>query len=72
LKNRTSLTSIFRWGGNRDEALIKFIIDALGRIGDDSTIPLLSEVSDDPRLGADSIAAIRKIRGSAHDLRIIS
>ena len=72
LKNRTSLTSIFRWGGNRDEALIKFIIDALGRIGDDSTIPLLSEVSDDPRFGADSIAAIRKIRGSAHDLRIIS
>jgi hypothetical protein len=27
----------------------------------------LREVSDDPRLGADSIAAIRKIRGSTHD-----
>jgi hypothetical protein len=72
LKNRTSLTSIFRWGGSKDEALVKFVIEALGRIGDDSTIPLLREVSDDPRLGAHAIAAIRKIRESTHDLRITS
>lgn len=64
LKNRASLTSMFRRGASRDESLMKFLIEALGRIGDRGTIPVLKEVSDDPQLGALAIAAIHKIRKS--------
>jgi len=67
LKNRASLTSMYRWGGSRDESLVKFVIEVLGRIGDRGTIPVLREVSDDPHLGALAIAAIHKIRKSRGD-----
>jgi hypothetical protein len=75
LKNRSSLTSVFSCfsrGGNRNESLALFVINELGRIGNGSTIPLLQEVSDDSRLGADAIAAIRSIRESARGSHINS
>ncbi|OLC94222.1 MAG: hypothetical protein DMG35_01655 [Acidobacteria bacterium] len=65
LKNWKSLTSIFRWGGSHNEAVVQFVIETLGRIGDEGTIDLLRQISDDPRLGAHAIAAIQKIRESA-------
>ena len=72
LKNRASLTSLFRWGGNKDEGLVKFVIEGLGRVGGESAIPLLIELSDNPQFGAECIAAIRRIRGSAHDWHVSS
>jgi hypothetical protein len=64
LQNRKSLTSVFKWGGSRDEAVLRFVIESLGLIGDKNTIQLLQHVSDDPKFGANAIAAIRKIRES--------
>jgi hypothetical protein len=65
LQNRNSLSSVFKWGGRNDEALMKFVIESLGRIGDKNTIRLLQNVTDDPKFGAHAIGAIRKIRESA-------
>jgi hypothetical protein len=68
LKHRSSLSSVFTCfsrGGHRNEALVLFVIKELGRIGNEATIPMLQEVSDDARLGAEAIAAIRDIRESA-------
>ncbi len=65
LQNRNSLRSVFKWGGTNDEALMKFVIESLGRLGDKNTIRLLQDVADDPKFGAHAIAAIGKIRESA-------
>jgi hypothetical protein len=68
LRHRASLTSIFSCfarGGNRNEDLALFAIKELGRIGHESVILVLQDVSDDSRLGAEAIAAIRRIRESS-------
>jgi hypothetical protein len=64
LKNRASLTSIFRFGGHKDTHLNKYLIEALAKVNDKASIPLLTEISDDPELGELAIAALRKIRRS--------
>jgi hypothetical protein len=67
LKHRHSLTSVFSCFSrlrDRKETLALFIIKELGRIGNEATIPMLHEISDDPRLGTEAVVAIRRIRES--------
>ena len=65
LRRRESLKSVFPWGGTRDDGLLRFVVATLGRIGNDGTIPLLMEISDDPKLGAVAVRAIQQIRESS-------
>ena len=69
LQNRRTLSSVFNWGGSKDEALMKFVIESLGRIGNENTVRLLQDIADDPKFGAHAIVAIRRIRESAVALR---
>jgi hypothetical protein len=65
LRRRESLKSVFPWGGTRGDGLLRFVVATLGRIGNDGTIPLLMEISDDPKFGAQAISAIQQIRESS-------
>src|SRR6266540_3879823 len=60
--HRESLPSLFQHGGSTDRNVIRFLLGALGSIGDDSAIPTLQEIVDDREFGKDAIQAIESIR----------
>jgi hypothetical protein len=63
LLNRGRLTSLFPlWPGGRDTEIVLFVIETLGRFGNQSSVELLKEVVDDPELGNAALAAIKRIR----------
>jgi hypothetical protein len=65
LTSRGRLTSLFPfWRGNQDTDLVLFVVEALGRFGNSSTVNLLKSVVDDPQLGSAALAALKRIRES--------
>jgi hypothetical protein len=62
LKNAASLTSVFGWGGSRNQSVFRFVVMSLGRVGNEDSIQLLRELSDDPQMGSLAVAAIKSIR----------
>ena len=62
LARRDQLTSVFDFGGAKDTALVRFIIESLGKVGGTSSIPALKQIADDQTYGDLAILAIHKIR----------
>ena len=62
LRDRGTLPTVFNNGGSRDPEVLEYLVDILGRIGDGSTVQLLTTVMDDPELGRQAISAIESIR----------
>ncbi len=62
LRNRAGLPTVFNHGGSRDPQVLLYLIDVLGRVGEESTAQLLCTVMDDPELGRRAISAIESIR----------
>jgi hypothetical protein len=61
LRHRSSLSSIFQYGGSRDPNVLRFVITALGSIGDEGSASILTALADDPSFGRDVIAALESI-----------
>lgn len=62
VKIMPELTSLFKFINWRRQENNKFIIETLGKIGDETTIPLLEPILESDELGADAARTIRKIR----------
>jgi hypothetical protein len=62
LRNRTSLSSMFRHGGSADERVVQTIIWTLEEIGNGGSIAALESVAEDPRFGQLAVRAIHSIR----------
>ena|SRR5215469_5296256 len=62
LRNKEHLTSVFSTFefGKGDRA--RFLIQTLGRVGDENNLELLRSLIDDPDLGNDALRAIRSIQ----------
>lgn len=65
LKNRGELTALRGW----DRDLAGFVVRVLAEVGDSDVVEALRDVVDDPKIGADAIAAIRKIQLAASGAR---
>ena len=61
VNHRETLSSIFRFGGSRDQSVFRFLIHGLGRIGDVTTLSVLRGMADDAAFGKDAIEAIDAI-----------
>jgi hypothetical protein len=61
IKNRRSLTSLFRHGGSNDERVIKAVISTLGAIGNQNSIEVLEELIEDSKIGRSAVDAIHAI-----------
>ena len=62
VKIMPELTSLFKFISWRRQEHNKFIIETLGKMGDETTIPLLEPILESAELGAEAAKAIRKIR----------
>jgi hypothetical protein len=62
IAHRDSLPTIFRHGGGRDRSVVPFLIHALGRVGNFSSIAVLRPLCDDRELGRDAIGAIGSLQ----------
>jgi len=62
IPNKELLPTVFGYGGSRDRNVIRFLIDALGKIGSNTSIPVLQAIVDDSEFGKDAIQAIELIR----------
>jgi hypothetical protein len=62
LRNRTSLSSLFRHGGSADERVVQTIIWTLEEIGNVGSIAALEAVAEDPKFGQLAVRAIHAIR----------
>lgn len=65
ITDRESLPTIFRYGGSCDRNVIRFLIEALGTIGDAATVLKLQLIADDPEFGRHAIQAIQSIQKNA-------
>jgi hypothetical protein len=63
LRHRTSLTSLFRHGGNADERVLQTVIWTLEEIGNKGSISALEVLTEDPKFGKLAVRAIHAIRG---------
>jgi len=62
IANRTSLPSIFRFGGRTNREVVRFLIETLGTSGDASAIPVLRAAVDEFDIGKAAIQAIESIQ----------
>jgi hypothetical protein len=62
LRNRKSLTSLFRHGGSADERVLQTVIRTLEEIGNEDSIPSLESLTEDPGFGKQAVQAIHAIR----------
>lgn len=62
VRNRKSLTSLFRHGGSADERVLQTVIQTLEQIGSEDSIPSLDSLTEDPSFGKLAIQAIHTIR----------
>jgi hypothetical protein len=62
LRNRKSLTSLFRHGGSSDERVLQTVIQTLEVIGNEDSIPCLESLTEDSRFGKQAVQAIHAIR----------
>jgi hypothetical protein len=62
VRNRKSLTSLFRHGGSADERVLQTVIQTLKQIGSEDSILSLDSLTEDPAFGKLSIQAIHAIR----------
>ena len=65
LRERKSLPTVFNYGGSRDRNVVSYLIDVLGRVGDENSARLLQTLIDDLECGKHAILAIESIRKSA-------
>ena len=66
---RETLPSIFQSGGSPNPEVTRFIIDALGKIGDSQSKRLLLAIADDQQFGRDAVAAAEAIHLRLHTRR---
>jgi hypothetical protein len=62
IKIMSELTSLFKFISWRRQEYNRFVIETLGKIGDETTIPLLEPILESAELGAEVSKAIRNIR----------
>jgi hypothetical protein len=62
IKNRKSLTSLFRHGGSSDERVLQTVIQTLEVIGNKESICCLESLTEDPHFGKLAVQAIHAIR----------
>lgn len=62
IRNRRTLTSLFRHGGSFDSRIFQNVISDLGRIGDADSITALNEILEDSEWGRFAVAAVHAIR----------
>ena len=62
LRERESLTTVFNYGGSRDPAVVSYLVDVLGTVGDENCARFLQSLIDEVGLGEHAIAAIQSIR----------
>ncbi|HMH14334.1 MAG TPA: hypothetical protein VK578_14625 [Edaphobacter sp.] len=62
LRNRKSLTSLFRHGGSADERVVQTVIRTLEEIGNEGSILVLEGLTEDPAFGKLAVQAIHAIR----------
>jgi hypothetical protein len=58
---RSSLSSIFRYGGSMDRKVSAYLVQLLGRIGDETSTATLRTLVEDPDLGTEAIRALESI-----------
>jgi energy-coupling factor transporter ATP-binding protein EcfA2 len=63
VKIMPELTSLFKFVSWRRQERNKFIVEMLGKIGDETTIPFLEPILESAELGAEAARAIHDIRG---------
>ena len=67
LRERESLSTVFNYGGGRGPAVVSYLVEVLGRVGDENCARFLQSLIDDVELGKYAIAAIQSIRkANAH------
>ena len=62
LRERESLPTVFNYGGSRDRNVLSYLIDVLGRVGNETSARFLQSLIDDVELGKYAITAIHSIR----------
>jgi hypothetical protein len=62
IPNRKSLTSLFRHGGSSDERVLQTVIRTLEEIGNEGSIAVLQELTEDPTFGKSAVQAIQALR----------
>jgi hypothetical protein len=60
LEQADKLTSLYRH--HDDHELARYMLGALGAVGDERTIRILTEYVDDPHLGASALRSIKSLR----------
>ena len=64
LRERESLPTVFNYGGSRDRSVVSYLIDVLGRVGNETSARFLQDLVDNFELGGYAIKAIESIRRS--------
>lgn len=64
VRQRESLPSAFKYGGSRDRSVVSYLIEVLGKVGDEDSVRLLQELVDNLEFGRHAIHAIESIRGA--------
>jgi len=62
IKHRHSLTSLFRYGGSSDERVLQCVIRTLEEVGEESSISVLEDLTEDPKFGRSAVQAIQALR----------
>jgi hypothetical protein len=62
IKHRHSLTSLFRYGGSSDERVLHCVIRTLEEVGEESSISVLEDLTEDPKFGRSAVQAIQGLR----------
>jgi hypothetical protein len=62
LAHHDSLPSVFRYGGSKDERVVRFMITTMGSIADLTAIPLLQTFAEDAEYGREAVDAIEAIQ----------
>jgi hypothetical protein len=62
IRHRKSLTSLFSHGGSSDERVLQTVIRTLEEIGNDDSIVILEDLTEDPTFGKSAVQAIQAVR----------
>jgi hypothetical protein len=62
IRERGQLTSLFRHGGSEDDRVLRTTLRTLGETGNENSIPVLTDLVEDPHFGKDAVQSIQALR----------
>jgi hypothetical protein len=62
IRDRKTLTSLFRHGGSADERVLQTVVRTLEEVGNDGSVAVLQDLTEDPTFGKSAVQAIQAVR----------